>query len=146
MDTLIYVYDKARYHPKGGFTHTGMFIGWILENNLYSEKMPIDKSAALSLKERKITGAQIYDDFLDGVLTSNELNDEGNAFAKSYFDFTKGKYIHDYAKVFNVNLRSNDFLNVKDTWNNYEKIKNIIDKRYQEWKERQNRKWWEFWK
>jgi len=37
------VYDKAKYHLDGvfpaeqSFIHTGMFLGWVLDRDLYSE-------------------------------------------------------------------------------------------------------------
>lgn len=138
------IYDKAKYHngasnfPKDlsyrqGYVHTGMFVGWILDNDLYNRtQIPVDFSAILAFKERKITGAEFYEKFLDGVLTDKELSGEGNAFAQHYFDFDTGCYLQDYSEILARNLPS--LYHVTDTWENYQKIKQRIDKRYNEWR------------
>jgi hypothetical protein len=51
------------------------------------------------LNNREITGAKIYMNWV-GVLADDMLNDEGNKFAKYYFDFDTGFYLADYEKTF----------------------------------------------
>jgi hypothetical protein len=105
-----YVYDKAKYHYDGdypddlpteqAFVHTGMFLGWILDNDLYDQEFWEDSAGYIaSFKLRELTGAQVYKYACDGVLTEEELNDEGNVFAHDYFDFERGKYLSDYEEL-----------------------------------------------
>ena len=86
-------------------------------------------------------GQEFYEKYLDGSFISNELNDEGNQFTKYYFDFAKGKYIKDYIKTLAKNLPNEYY--VKESWENYDKIAKVIEKRYHDFK---TKKWWEFWK
>jgi hypothetical protein len=145
------VYDKAKYHYDGnfpkdlpieqGFVHTGMFLGWILENDLYNQDFFQEiglTDAVARFKKREITGTKVYEE-LDGSLTDEDLNEEGNKFAQFYFDFSKGEYQHDYARVFVGDLPS--IYDVQDTWENYDKISRVITERYEKWK---GKKWWKF--
>jgi hypothetical protein len=69
----------------------------------------------------------------DGKFTNEDLNDEGNAFAAEYFDFQKGQYLSDYEKNLGVDLPS--LYHVADTWDNFEKIKPILDRRLAAWRD-----------
>jgi hypothetical protein len=135
------VYDKAKYHsdgdfPKGlphrqAFVHTGMFVGWLIDHDM------IDKGfleETEGFKERKVTGAQVYKAW-DGCLNSDMLTEEGNAFAKYYYngeDGHGGPYFEDYEASLVGDLPS--LYHVKDTWENYGTIKKRIDERYEAWK------------
>jgi hypothetical protein len=136
------VYDKAEYHydgdfPKGlprkhAFVHTGMFVGWLIEHDMIA---PDFLEETQRFKERKKTGAQVYKAW-DGSLTSDVLTDEGNAFAKYYYggaDGNGGPYFDDYEATLTVGLPG--LYHVKDTWENYDTIKQKIDLRYEAWKQ-----------
>lgn len=137
----VFVYDKAKYHYQSefpndissdqAFVHTGMFLGWIIDNNLFSKEFEEETQIEINkFKQRDISGTHIYMCW-DGVLTDDMLNDEGNKFAKSYFDFGTGLYLKDYEETF-PNLET--LYHVNDNWENYFKIKAVIDKRYLECK------------
>jgi len=138
------VYDKAEYHcdgdfPKGlprkqAFVHTGMFVGWLIEHDMITKDFLEETQG---FKERKITGAQVYKAW-DGCLIDYMLTDEGNAFAKYYYDGAEGQggpYFDDYEAVVVRDLPS--LYHVKDTWENYDIIKKKIDERYEAWKAQQ---------
>ena len=140
-----YVYDKAKYHyggkyPKGlaktqAFVHTGMFLGWVIDHDLYSGFFKEESQRLISgFKNRQITGPQVYKEW-DGTLTDEMLNEEGNAFAQHYFDFEKGRYIYDYEELLGKGLPS--IYHVEDSWQNYEKLKKHIDAIYDQWKRKQ---------
>lgn len=148
------VYDKAKYHfdaenyPKDlpmeqAYVHTGMFLGWIIDNNLFNKEffaeLDIQKDID-AFKNRQIKATDIYQNQLDGALTNEDLNEEGNAFAQCYFDFDKGQYIQDYTKVFG--LKAGNSYAVENTWENYEKIKKIVDRRYTQWKKKKAGNFW----
>lgn len=64
------------------------------------------------------------------MFSNDMLNDEGNEFAQDYFDFENGLYLDDYEETF---PEAEDVYDVKDSWENYEKIKKVIQKRYLDW-------------
>lgn len=140
LDTVIY--DKAKYYfddlPEDlpieqAYVHTGMFLGWIIENNLFSiafeEKSKDDINR---FKHRQITGTQIYMNW-GGVFADDMLNDEGNQFAMYYFNTdNRWKYMNDYMDVF---VDAGETLyHVQDTWENYFELKEEIDYSYMFWK------------
>lgn len=133
------VYDKAKYHfdsvepdIKKAYTHTGMFLGWIIDHDLYSEMIKKESAHAIAdFKERKGKVISLYEEW-DGCLIDYMLNDEGNAFAQYYFDFEKGQFLNDYTNLFNV--ADPHTFDVPCTWENYEKLKKAIDQRYYDWK------------
>jgi hypothetical protein len=136
------VYDKAKYHSGGNYpadlsedqalVHTGLFLGWLIDRTLYSEEFADyagDEIAAFRTRNR--TGPQIYD-WCDAALLDDMLSDEGNAFAQSYFDFDKGKFLADYDEMLAKDLPS--LYHVADTWENYDRLKARIDERFAAWK------------
>lgn len=144
-----YVYDKAKYHYDGNFpkdlpieqalVHTGYYLTWIINNNLYSGEFTdgieedIDK-----LIRRELTGPQLFYR-IDGVLADDMLNDEGNAFSQYYFNFETGQYLKDYENLFATELPT--LYHVADNWENYDKLRVVIDQKYSEWKKSKKKKW-----
>ena len=142
LDTI--VYDKAKYHYQGdfpedlpidqAFVHTGMFLGWIIERNLCSQEFEEESQDEIKqFKLRQMTGTEIYMNW-DGVLADDMLNDEGNQFTMYYFNHDEDwKYINDYSNVF---IDEGETLyHVQDTWDNYFKLKEVIDNSYNFWKD-----------
>ncbi|PEY74085.1 hypothetical protein DZB90_08830 [Bacillus thuringiensis] len=78
-----------------------MFLGWIIEHNLFSQEFEEESQDEINqFKLRQMTGTQIYINW-DGVLADNMLNGEGNQFAMYYFNNEdEWKYIDDYSGVF----------------------------------------------
>jgi quinol monooxygenase YgiN len=63
------------------------------------------------------------------------LNAEGNAFAKLYYDVTAEQgclYFDDYERTLVGDLPSLYY--VEDTWQNYDRIAEVISQRFDEWK------------
>lgn len=136
------VYDKAKYHydddfpsdleVEQGFVHTGMFLGWLIDHGLYSDWFGKELSRYTSaFKAREMTGAKVFE-ACDGVLTADMLSEEGNAFARDYFDFERGTYLRDYGEILGKGLPT--VYHVADNWANYERLKKRIDKRYRKWR------------
>ncbi len=134
------VTDKAKWHYSGDFpedlpdengaTHIGMFLAWIINNNLQGEFFDEEMADGLvDLRSRKITGRDFLIDYCDEVLMGEEFTEEGLAFSDEYYE---EDYILDYEKTLAVNLQSTYY--VEDTWENYDKISLVIDKRFAEWK------------
>lgn len=139
-------YDDASWHsdgdfpedlpPEAGATHAGMFLAWSLLQGLVGDDHAADFPGELEqLRKREVTPGK-YLMILDGKFTDEELNDEGNAFASSYFDFEKGLYLADYESIFGDELPT--LYHVPDTWENFDRLKPVVDKRYREWQTQQD--------
>ena len=89
-------------------------------------------------------GAFFYGD-CDGKFTDEDLNDEGNAFAQAYFDPQKERYLLDYDAVLCEGLQT--AYQVRDTWQNFDKLKPRLDRRLAEWRAGKlgKKPWWKFW-
>ena len=144
-------YDKAKWHfegdfpedlpPENGGTHIGMFLAWAILNGLEGELHREESKRDLArVRSRKWTGREFLFRDCDGVLCEDDLSDEGNAFARSYFSDPDGdgygKYLADYGKALGTAKLPSDY-HVADTWENYDKLAPVIDKRYAAWKKKQ---------
>lgn len=140
-ESMTTVYDKAKWHYEGdfpnnlsekqAFVHTGMYLGWIIEENLYSEEFEKESvQEILEFKQKNMTGTEVYMEW-DGVFASDMLNAEGRAFTESYFNFDKGTYLNDYEAIFPY---AESLYEVEDTWDNYETIKAKVNDRFAAWK------------
>jgi hypothetical protein len=139
------VYDKAEWHFGGnfpddleefqGYVHTGMFLGWLVDNDLVSTRFGEDHAEEIQkFMQKEMTGATIFETCCDGALMLEDLNETGNRFALPYFDFAKGQYLLDYENAIGAGLPS--LYHVEDTWENYEKLKTTIDQRFSGWQEK----------
>lgn len=147
LENTLDVYDKAKWHYGGdfpedldsfqGYVHTGMFLGWLIDNDLVSDQFKTDLSAEIErFKQQKLTGPQVFKRCCDGVLMLDDLNETGNQFAQAYFEFNTGEYLNDYGTMLAQDLPS--VYHVADTWENYKKLKPVIDERFAAWQAQQN--------
>ncbi len=144
-ENTLNIYDKAKYHYGGDFPkeldsfqahiHTGMFITWLIDNNLLDNDFAENECSVQveDIKQRKLTGSQFYESFMDGTFTINEVSELGNVFALSYFDFKTGLYLDDYSALVPDDLPT--LYHFEDTWDNYSKVKQVIDRRFMQWSE-----------
>ena len=138
-------YDDASWHYDGDFpsdlpieagaTHIGMFVAWGMLNGfageLHTDEFPDELNA---LKNRWTTPGQFLINECDEKFTDEEFNDEGNAFALAYFGETVGvgKYVSDYEEI--LGNEAPTLYHIDDTWENFDKLAPVIDRRYREWK------------
>lgn len=136
-------YDDWSYHSGGEFpadlpaeagaTHTGMFVAWALLSGLsgriHIEDCPEDLPR---LQTRQVTPGSFFLEACDGKFTDEDLSEEGNAFAREYFDFEKGQYLRDYELVLGGGLAS--LYHVADTWENYDRLAPCLDQRLDDWR------------
>jgi hypothetical protein len=143
-ENTVDVYDNAKWHYEGdfpddlkeyqGYVHTGMFVGWLIENDMMSEKFKNEFADEIEgFKKQQYTGTQIYQTCCGGVLMLEDLSERGNRFALAYFNLEAGEYLGDYEAMLGI-LRPTIY-HVADTWDNYELMKQVIDKRFSEWQE-----------
>jgi hypothetical protein len=135
------VYDKAEWHYDGdypedlpdenGATHIGMFLAWIVLHKLEGELQRDEWPEALAeLRARRITGRDFLMKQCDGALGEDELSPEGNDFAAAYY--ASDQYLNDYTNVLGGDLPT--LYHVTDSWENYDIIARVIDRRFKEWK------------
>jgi hypothetical protein len=84
------------------------------------------------LQTRSVTPGAFFLQACDGKFTDEDLNEEGNAFAEDYFDFDRGQYLADYQATLGADLP--DLYYVKDSWDNFDRLRPVLDRRFAEWK------------
>ncbi|MET3025186.1 hypothetical protein ABXT06_00770 [Flavobacterium sp. UW10123] len=151
-------YDDSSWHYGGDYpddlpdvnasTHIGMFLTWCIDKDLLSEEQLEDSEEGINaIKNRELTGAEFLIDYCDEKFSNYDLNDLGNEFAEAYYyddesDFAKefGAYCDDYGEHFDKEAEKKgfeyeSFYHVENTWENYNSLKPIIDRRFNEWSE-----------
>ena len=149
-------YDRGDWHyggdyPAGlpdenGSTHIGQYMAWAFEQGMAGKLHREESAKALKqLARREITGRDFLIEYCDEKFTDEDLNDLGNAFTTDYYDeksaFAQayGNYIQDYCDVFNRYAEEQGFeyastYHVENTWENYDRLKPMLDQRFAEWK------------
>lgn len=143
-------YDDASWHygaenfspdlpPEAGATHIAMFVAWAALNGLAGELHLDDFQAELErLRNREWTPTQWFLCVCDEKFTNEDLNEEGNLFARAYYGDENGlptsaaSFIDDYCGAFS----SEDIYAVPDGWMTYAEIASVIDRRYEAWRSR----------
>src|SRR5262245_40640906 len=143
-------YDRDEWHsggdypsdlpPENGGTHIGMFLAWAIINGLAGDHLRrYAKTELDALAARHVTGGEFLRRVCDGKFCDDELNDEGNAFARDYYGEggDVGPYFQDYDDALCAGLPS--IYHVADVWENYDRIAAVIDERYAAWQRRRGR-------
>ncbi|GHV96787.1 hypothetical protein AGMMS50293_31070 [Spirochaetia bacterium] len=153
-------YDDASWHYGGDYPKNlpnenaailiGMFITWCIENNFISDEQMEDSADDIQkVKRHEMTGGEFLIKNCDEKFTDYDLCELGNNFASDYYNSDDTKfdknYYNDYCDTFDKKAEENGFeyeslYHVEDTWENYKIIKKIIDRRFFEWKEYENKK------
>jgi hypothetical protein len=137
-----FVYDKAKHHFQGNFpeilpieqayVHIGMYLGWIITQDLYSEFFEEESGSQIIRFKRRETPCTILSELWDGYLGHELFNEEGNDFTISYYQ--SGQYQNDYQEVLVKELPS--VYHVSDTWENFDLISARLNQRLKEWREK----------
>lgn len=139
-------YDRADWHYGGDFpedvpdenggTHIGLFLAWVILNNLEGDLHIEESSDSLAdVRERRVTGRDFLFKECDGKFWEVDLNDLGNAFARHYYGDggEGGSYFTDYVDSL-CEGNGEKIYYVEDTWENYDKLEPIISHRFEQWK------------
>ncbi len=130
------VYDKAKWHFEyfeqngkpidGAYIHIAMLLNWAIERGLFSGSLLSDEAQqALNNVRKKKTKASVFlKKYCDGCLLSGDFTDEANEFLQAYYE---KYYFHD--------LMDDCAYEIRDTWENYAWIAELLDSRFSEWKE-----------
>lgn len=100
----------------------------MFEGDLHREE---SQFALAAVRERRMTGREFLFQECDEKFWEEDLNDEGNEFAASYYDMEDG-YLRDYVRVLSGGLES--LYDVADKWGAYDKLSPVIDSRFAEWR------------
>lgn len=147
-------YDHPNYHWNNDFpesvseenamTHMGFFFAWALSRDLVSDFHCEEEDSAEPLTrvaKRQMSPREYVIRFCDSQFTNEDFTDTGNGFVEHYYI---KQYFNDYCKMFEGDFET--IYHVDDTWENADKIVPVLDKRFEEWNERSERKpWWKFW-
>ena len=139
-------YDRADWHyggdypeglpPENGGTHIGMFLAWAIHRGLEGaihHEDAADEQALAAVRERRMTGREFLINQCDEKFWEDDLSEEGNRFARSYY--ATNRYYEDYEAALAASLPT--LYHVEDSWGNFDKISTVLDRRYQEWKSRE---------
>jgi hypothetical protein len=139
--------DRIDWHSGGDFpdnlpevnggTHIGMYLTWIINNNLIGQMHRDDSADAIQkVLSRQMTGRDFLVDMCDEKFWDEDLNEEGIAFTNYYYQAdstdTFKNFVDDYCDVLAQDVES--IYEIEDTWENYDKLKPLIDKKYSDWK------------
>lgn len=135
------IYDNAKNHFLGNFpdslpieqayVHIGIYLGWIIDNDLYSEYFEEEAETEIYRFKRRQLVCTILSEIWDGYLGFELFSDEGNLF--TYYYYGGGIYKKDYESILCEKLPS--IYHVKDSWDNFELVSKQITKRYNDWKD-----------
>lgn len=141
-------YDDASWHyggdfpaglpPEAGATHIAMFLAWAVLNGLASEYHTIDAADDLArLQGREVTPTEWFIRTCDEKFTDEDLNDEGNSFAASYYGDGEGlhsaeeSYLSDYCDAF---PSASSLYDVEDSWGSFDVLAPRIARRLEAWR------------
>ncbi len=134
------IYDNAKTHFLGNFpgdlpieqayVHIGMYLGWIINNDLYSEYFEEEADTQIFRFKKREISCTILSEIWDGYLGHELFSEEGNLF--TFYYYGGGLYRKDYEDLLSGNLPS--LYHVKDSWDNYSKISQNISVRNRDWK------------
>ncbi len=141
-------YDAASWHydedypidlpPSAVYIHLGMYLGWAIERELASDALKENNKEAIeSFKKRDLLPGKLFRLCCEDEFMKEHLNTQGNAFTKKYYRPGWNHYYH--ADFHEVSGNEISGLYMADTWENYEKVKAMIDSRYTEWLKEQEK-------
>ena len=140
-------YDDASWHYGGDFpadlpaeagaTHIAMFVAWAALNGLASSCHTEDAVDELTaLKRRDLTPTEWFILVCDGKFTTEDLSDQGNAFALAYYGSGEGlhskagAYLDDYCGTFPT---EKSIYEVRDSRASFDARSPWISSRLQAW-------------
>ena len=124
-------------------THIGMYLNWIIDNNLIGDFHLTDSKEGISkVKSMEISGREFLFDYCDEKFWDEDLNELGLKFTTDYY--SSNDYFEDYVET--LASETETIYHVQNNRENYELIKIKLDQRFDKWNSKQNKKFWQFWK
>lgn len=139
------IYDKGKWHaggeypedlePERGSTHIAMYLAWAVDNNHIAPAFANDDIID-QFRNRQASLLELIEWF-DDVLASDLLTPEAAAFSDRYYDGEQEPlYFSDYSNLLTADLPTT--YHVQPTIENYERIKPVIQQRFETWKQNNN--------
>ncbi len=142
--------DKADWHAdtipadlpeEAAATHIGMFVAWAILRGCLAQAHEQESTESVdAVRARTMTGRAFFLTHCDAKLTERDLTPECVAFAVRYYS---KHYFADYERTLCAELPS--MYHVADTWENYDKMASVLNERFEKWRQRGSRPWWQFW-
>jgi len=125
-------YDDASWHYGGEFpsespqeyggTHIGIFLRWCFLKGWAGELHTTEENEAVDAVIRgEMSGTDFLFSYCDGKFTNEDLTDDGNTFASSYYE---SDYTGDYVELF-----ADDMYVAPESAHDVGKMFNLLDKR-----------------
>lgn len=138
--------DNAEWHATGFFpddlpqeaaaTHIGMFFAWVcLTGHASKEFLDANPDGVAALEARSATPGAFVLLTLEGTLEADHLSAEMGRFAAVYYDGQR-PYLGDYTEA--LVAEGDSAYHVDDTWETFETLAPILDKRFTAWKRTMN--------
>ena len=134
------IYDNAKNHFLGNFpndlpieqayVHIGMYLGWIIENEHYSEYFEDEADIQIYRFVNRQISCTILSEIWYGYLGYELFDHDGNLFTHYYYG--GGIYRKDYETLLAESLPS--VYHVQDSWENYQTVAQQISQRFNDWK------------
>lgn len=133
--------DRADWHYGGdypsdlpienGGTHIGFYLAWVINRDLIGQMHIDDSTGSLEkVKNREMTGRDFLFKECDEKFWDEDLSAEGVEFTKFYY--CDGHYYDDLQNALPSDLPT--FYHADDSWDNYDRVAELIDQAYQKWK------------
>lgn len=114
-----------------------MFVAWAVLAGLAGELHLENADEVEQLRLRSISPVHWFQTWCDEEFTSEDLNDQGNAFTQSYYASNAGEmltgkssYLDDYQSTF---PEYDELYQVPDSWDTFDRLRPIIEKRWLHW-------------
>lgn len=108
--------------------HIGFYLAWAVKTGLLANRLSADAQAVL---QDPTQGRALLFDRCDGKLTSQDLNERGNAFTQGYYE---SRYMPDYVALFALDTEDPAALfTVENSAANCAKVAQWLDARFGEW-------------
>lgn len=133
-------YDDASWHyggdyPKGlakkhGSTHIGFFLAWAVSRGMAGRlHLEESKKDLAALRAGKLTGAAFLRKNCDEKLTSEDLNADGNAFARARYT----AYLKGYEAAVDPRGELESIYDAPDDVATYRRAAKLLDELYDAW-------------
>ena len=140
--------DVARHLAEAGTFERaavplGMYVGWLAQHHLLSDALSEAAGSLVTrVRYREITGSELALSGCGGVLESQHLNAEGQAFTEHYYP----RYLDEFREEF-----GGDPYAVADDWDHYDRISPRLTRALMRFRghgtaQAPRRAWWKFWR
>lgn len=116
-------------------THIGMFLAWVINNNLEGELHRSDSIESIQkVRAREMTGTEFLIKECDEKFWEDDLNAQGLEFARYYYE--SNTYFSDYENALLTDEPT--IYHINDSWPNFDKLSPYIDRAFSKWRLEKN--------